>query len=188
MFKLSGNEPLKWIRVTNSPHTKTNLKPNILTPTGTTLHTVQGGNSVRNLRVCVSLCGHVETGKSTGAQKQTNKAQIAVIKPSLVLVLHSGAAERQTLLSSPTDRGQKPSAAVDLCSVQHGPYTQGPTLFPPQLPRTGRWVFRINSVVKGDEEDPLAKGLGMLRLAAGCVASVSILGQKQTQESTFILI
>lgn len=73
------------------------------------LHTVHGGK-------CVCVC----VFKSLGAQKQTNKAHAAVIKPSLVLVMHSGAAERQTSLSSLADRGQKPRPAADPCSGHPG--------------------------------------------------------------------
>lgn len=44
--------------------------------------------------------------KSAGAQKQTNKAQAAVIKSSLVLVMHRNSAERQTALSFLPRHGQ----------------------------------------------------------------------------------
>lgn len=58
--------------------------------------------------MCISACvcaqekGPVEPcggRKSTSAQKQTNADQAAVIKSSLVLVMHRNAAERQTALS-----------------------------------------------------------------------------------------
>lgn len=49
------------------------------------------------------LCGD---RKSTGAQTQTNKAQAAVIKSSLVLVMYRNAAERWTALSFRTDHSR----------------------------------------------------------------------------------
>lgn len=50
--------------------------------------------------------GHVKTGKALVHKKQTNKAQAAVIKSSLVLVMHRNAAKQQTELSFLTNSGQ----------------------------------------------------------------------------------
>lgn len=66
--------------------------------------------------VCVCICVCVQEKrprpcgdrKSTGARKQTNKAQAAVIKSSLVPVMRRNAAERHTALSFLTGRGQSP--------------------------------------------------------------------------------
>lgn len=108
---------------------------------------------MRVLSVCVFVHergghtgqGHEETGKSTGPQnnKQT-RTQAALIKPSLVLVMRSGAPEQQTSLSCLTDCSQSPGAGPDLCSVQQHPYTPRPFVFPPQLSQTGRWLFHIH--------------------------------------------
>lgn len=70
----------------------------VITTTICTLYTV----SVRCLGIVFASSekgqqrregGHEETGKSSGARKQTNKAKAAVIKSSLVLVMHRNAAE-----------------------------------------------------------------------------------------------
>lgn len=114
--------------------------------------------------------------KSTGAQKQTNKAQAAVIKSSLVLVMHRNAAERQAALSFLTDRGQslEPVWTPALCNSG-------------RLPRSPL-CFHLSWHVQGDEcfasilwsgkgrgrraPRPLATGLGALSLALGRAANV----------------
>lgn len=85
-----------------------------ITKTGSTLYTLE--SHVAGYCVCTCVCVRKRRGgpcgdrKSTGARKQTNKAKAAVIKSSLVLVMHRNAAERHTALSYLTQQRPKPRA------------------------------------------------------------------------------
>lgn len=116
IFKLSGNELLKLISVKNNTieniHSPIqNIKPfqTVITETVSTMKSQMAGNCVY-VCVCKGLERRGPCGdrKSTGAQKQTNKTQAAVIKSSLVLVMHRNAAERQTAPAFLTNGGQSP--------------------------------------------------------------------------------
>lgn len=114
--------------------------------TGSTLYTLE--SHVAGYCVCVCVCiekralrrgGPCGDRKGTGAQKQTNKAKAAVIKSSLVLVMHRNAAERHTALSYLTQQRPKPIAWYrPLLHATVGVYPETLSVFPPQLARTGR--------------------------------------------------
>lgn len=85
--------------------------------------------------------GRAETGKAL--MHKTNKAQAAVIKTSLVLVMRRNAAEIAAISDRP-----RPKLVWDPCSVQLRAFNQQPSVFPPHLARTGFW---INSAEQGGE-------------------------------------
>lgn len=103
--------------------------------------------------VCACVCAHSNKRPGDGravrrqekhwCTKQTNKAQAAVIKTSLVLVTRRNAAEIAAISDRP-----RPKLVWDPCSVQLRAFNQQPSVFPPHLARTGFW---INSAEQGGE-------------------------------------